>query len=153
VHDLGLFVEQIIYTFEVSNVQGAHSLDGRTKRVIGRTPAAQRPHRPSRGPQDTQDLRPINALPFTMLAEAHGRPSATLIGRSERPLRPRGRSFRQLRSLFKQPDHRLERLVLALQEISLSSGRDIPGPQPLEEIPFLCELFGCRLLWKLHRRR
>jgi hypothetical protein len=71
VQDLGLLIEEIVQLLEVRNVQGAHSPDGRTERVVGRARPTLLPDVLSRGPQDTQDPRPIKPLPFTMLAEAH----------------------------------------------------------------------------------
>lgn len=68
-HDL--FVEQFILVFEVGNIQRAHSLDGRTKRLVGRTRTAWRSQALARGPKDAENLRPIKSLTFTMLAKAH----------------------------------------------------------------------------------
>ena len=73
-----LFVEQVVQMFEVRNFQGAHSLGGYTERFICTTCPALLSYVLSRGPQDTEDLRPIKSLTFTMLAEAHGRPSPRL---------------------------------------------------------------------------
>jgi hypothetical protein len=67
-----LAVERLVEAFQVRNFQGAHGLDRPAQRVIG---AATLSRGSSRGPQDTQDPRPIEPLPFALLAEAHGRPS------------------------------------------------------------------------------
>ena len=56
---------------QVRNVQGAHSFDGHHQRFISTTVPS---YVLSCGPQDTEDLRPIKSLPFTMLAEAHDVP-------------------------------------------------------------------------------
>src|SRR6476620_1879602 len=66
-----LFVRCLVYVLQVRNVQGAHSFDGHHQRFISTTVPS---YVLSRGPQDTEDLRPIKSLPFTMLAEAHGVP-------------------------------------------------------------------------------
>jgi hypothetical protein len=64
----GLFVHRIVETFHVGNFQRADGLDGLTERFVGATVLRQRL---SGSPQDSKDLRPIEPLPFTMLAEAH----------------------------------------------------------------------------------
>ena len=50
------------------NLQSADGLDRRHECLIGLTVLSQGL---SRGPQHTEDLRPIKPLTFTMLAEAH----------------------------------------------------------------------------------
>ena len=60
----GLFVEAL----QVRNVQGAYGFDRRAERVISATALA---YGLSRGAQDAEDLRPIEPLSFTMLAEVH----------------------------------------------------------------------------------
>ena len=62
------FVECLVDVFQVGNVRRAHGLDGYTQRFIS---AAVRSQRLSRGPQDAQNLSPIEPLALTMLAEAH----------------------------------------------------------------------------------
>ena len=64
-----LSVEGLVETFEVRNLQLAHGLDRQVERFVGTTVPADGP---SRGPQDAEDLRSIEPLSFTMLAEAHG---------------------------------------------------------------------------------
>jgi hypothetical protein len=66
-----LLVQWLVHVLQVRNVQGAHSFDGHHQRFISTTVPS---YVLSRGPQDTEDLRPIKSLPFTMLAEAHGVP-------------------------------------------------------------------------------
>ena len=62
------FVECIVEVFQVGNLRRAHGLDGYTQRFISATVRSQRL---SRGPQDPQNLSPIEPLALTMLAEAH----------------------------------------------------------------------------------
>ena len=62
------FVRRFVGAFQVRNFQGAHGLNRPAQDVVG---AAAFSHGLSRGPQDPQDLRPIESLPFAMLAEAH----------------------------------------------------------------------------------
>jgi hypothetical protein len=63
-----LFVEWLIEVIQVRNFQGAHVLDRHAQRFIGTAVLSEGL---SHGPQDPNDLRPIEPLPFTMLAEAH----------------------------------------------------------------------------------
>jgi hypothetical protein len=62
------FVECLVDVFHVGNVHRAHGFDGHTQRFISATVRSQRL---SRGPQDPQNLSPIEPLALTMLAEAH----------------------------------------------------------------------------------
>jgi hypothetical protein len=62
------FVGYLVEAFQVGNVQRAHGLDRHTQRFIGATALSQGL---SCGPQDPENLGPIEPLPFTMLAEAH----------------------------------------------------------------------------------
>ena len=63
-----LVVTRLVEAFQMRNFQGTHGLDRRTEHFVS---AAAFPQDLSRGTQDSQDLRPIKPLPFTMLAEAH----------------------------------------------------------------------------------
>ena len=62
------FVECLVEAFQVGNFQRAHGLDRHTERFISATVLSQGL---SCGPQDPENLSPIEPLPFTMLAEAH----------------------------------------------------------------------------------
>jgi hypothetical protein len=62
------FVECLVVAFQVRNLQRAHGLDRHTERFIRATVLLKGL---SRGPQDPENLRPIEPLPFTMLAKAH----------------------------------------------------------------------------------
>ena len=61
-------VECFVEAFQVRNLQSADSLDRLGQRLISLTVLSQGL---SRRPQNTEDLRPIEPLTFTMLAEAH----------------------------------------------------------------------------------
>ena len=61
-------VDGIVESFQVRNFQRADGLDRHHKRLVSLTVLSQGL---SRGPQNTEDLRPIKPLTFTMLAEAH----------------------------------------------------------------------------------
>ena len=66
-----LVVEQIVDLFEVRDFQRAHGLDGHIQRFVGTTSPALLAQVPSCGAQDAENLRSIESLPFTVLAEAH----------------------------------------------------------------------------------
>jgi hypothetical protein len=66
-----LVVEQVVDLFEVRDFQRAHGLDGHGQGFVGTTSAALLAKVLSRGAQDPENLRSIESLPFTMLAEAH----------------------------------------------------------------------------------
>ena len=63
-----LSVDGVVEVFEVWNVQHAHRVDGDRQRFVG---AALSRDRLSHRAQGAEDLRPIEPLPFTMVAEAH----------------------------------------------------------------------------------
>jgi hypothetical protein len=65
-------VHQIVHAFEVRNVQRADGLDGQREGLIGAAGHAALWQALSRSPQGAKNLCPIEALTFTMIAEAHG---------------------------------------------------------------------------------
>ena len=62
-----LLVEHLVQTLQVRNLESADGLDGHHERFIGLSAL---PDGFSPGPQDAQNLGPIEPLTFTMLAEA-----------------------------------------------------------------------------------
>jgi hypothetical protein len=66
-------IGDIVHLFEVRNFQIAHSLYRRVERVVGTAFTVLLAQVLSRSAQNTQDLRTVESLSFTMLAEAHGR--------------------------------------------------------------------------------
>jgi len=58
----------LVDPLQVGNVQRAHGLDRHTQRFIGATVLS---HDLSRGPEGPENLRSVEPLSFTMLAEAH----------------------------------------------------------------------------------
>jgi hypothetical protein len=66
-HDL--FVRGLVEAFHVRNLESPHGLDRYRQRFVG---ARMPPQGLSRRPQEAEDLRPIEPLPVTVLAEAHG---------------------------------------------------------------------------------
>ena len=61
-------VSCVVEAFHVGNFKRAHGFDRHTQRFIGATVLS---HGLSRGPQGPENLRPIEPLSFTMLAETH----------------------------------------------------------------------------------
>lgn len=57
---------------EVGNLHLSHGVDGSRQRSIHGRRLSAPPQVPSRGPQRSQDLRPVEPLPGAMLAKAHG---------------------------------------------------------------------------------
>jgi hypothetical protein len=64
-----LIVGCLVKALQVRNLQRAHGLDHLTEQFVSATVLSEAL---PRGPQDSEDLRPIKPLPFTMLAETHG---------------------------------------------------------------------------------
>ena len=64
-----LIVGCLVKALQVRNLQRAHGLDHLTEHFVSATVLSEAL---PRGPQDSEDLRPIKPLPFTMLAETHG---------------------------------------------------------------------------------
>ena len=67
---LALF--QTVEWFQVGNLQDTHSLNGRREGLISTTRGVRLSQMFSDRAQDAEDLRSIEALTFTMLADAHG---------------------------------------------------------------------------------
>jgi hypothetical protein len=63
-----LLVGRLVEMFQMGNFQGTNRLDGGTQRFIRTTVLS---NILPRRPQDAENLRPIESLPFTMFAEAH----------------------------------------------------------------------------------
>jgi hypothetical protein len=70
-----LLVECLVDAFKVWNFQGGDRLDRHDDRFICLTVL---PHLLSSGPQNPEDLRPVEPLTFTMFAEVHWRSLAGL---------------------------------------------------------------------------
>jgi hypothetical protein len=66
-----LAVHQLFRGFKVRNFQGAHRLDGQSHRPIGTGRRGRLSQALSRGPQDAENLCPIESLTFTVITEAH----------------------------------------------------------------------------------
>ena len=60
--------DDLIEAFEVRDLQSANGFDHHTKDLVGPTALSEGL---SRRPQEAEDLRPIESLTFTMLAETH----------------------------------------------------------------------------------
>jgi hypothetical protein len=86
-----LALRQILHPFEVRNVQRAHGLDGQSEGLIGGASSARLWQALACSPQGAQNLRPIEALTFTVVAEAH----KVLSRRSRSPLGRRATVPRQ----------------------------------------------------------
>jgi hypothetical protein len=71
VNDLSL--REVVHLLEVRNLEVAYRLDRGVERRVRIALAPLLSQILSRGSKDTQDLRPVEPLSFTMLAEAHGR--------------------------------------------------------------------------------
>src|SRR4030095_3742465 len=56
---------------EVGNFELSHGVEGSRQRSIHSRRLSAPPQVPSRGPQRSQDLRPVEPLPGAMLAKAH----------------------------------------------------------------------------------
>ena len=63
---------QTVEWFQVGNLQGTHGLNGRREGVISTTRCVWFSQTLSHRAQDAEDLRSIETLTFTMLADAHG---------------------------------------------------------------------------------
>jgi len=63
-----LTVDGLVEAFEVRNLQSAHGVDRQPEYLVGPTALSEGL---SCRPQKAEDLRPIESLTLTMLAEAH----------------------------------------------------------------------------------